>query len=61
MISLEEAYIEAMNCFMFANQVWASGQKERFNDAEAAYQKGKKIYQENFGEKKICEDEKFEF
>jgi len=57
----DEAYIEAMNCFGFANQIWASGQKDRFHDAERAYQKGIEIYQQNFVEKKICEDDDFEF
>jgi hypothetical protein len=61
MSKTDEAYLEAMNCFSFANQIWASGQKDRFNDAEKAYSKGLKIYQENFVEKKICEDDDFEF
>jgi hypothetical protein len=61
MSKTDEAYLEAMNCFSFANQIWAAGQKDRFDDAERAYSKGLEIYNENFVEKKICEDDDFEF
>mgnify|MGYP003333007093 FL=1 len=55
------AYIEAMNCLDFANHIWASRQKEKYEDARKAYEMGVKIYQEKFVEKKICVDDDFEF
>jgi hypothetical protein len=55
------AYIEASTCFEFATQIWRSRIKEKYADAATAFERGMKIYNENFVEKNICEDENFEF
>jgi hypothetical protein len=55
------AYIEAMNCLDFANHIWASRQKEKYEDAQKAYDLGVKIYQEKFVKKNVCAEDDFEF
>lgn len=61
MSDMDAAYIEASSCFEFANQIWRSRDKKRYGDAQRAFDSGMKIYNENFVEKNICEDEEFEF
>lgn len=61
MIASDIAYIEALNCFEFANHIWSSRQAEKYEDAHKAYEMGMKIYNEKFVEKNTCVDDDFEF
>jgi hypothetical protein len=61
MSSIDAAFIEASNCFDFANHIWLSRQKERYDDAKKAFDMGMKIYNEYFAEKNTCAEEEFEF
>lgn len=61
MIETDAAYIEALNCFSFATQIWGAKQVDKYQDAQRAYEMGMKIYRENFVEKKICKEDDFEF
>ena len=61
MSDTDAAFIEASNCFDFANHIWASRQSDKYDDAMKAYELGVKIYQEKFVEKKICDKDDFEF
>ena len=61
MSDTDAAYIEASNCFDFANHIWASRQKDKYEDAQKAYDLGVEIYEKHFAEKKSCVDENFEF
>ena len=61
MSKTDTAFIEASTCFDFANQIWNSRQKERYDDAKRAFDMGMRIYNEYFAEKNACEDENFEF
>ena len=61
MSETDAAYIEASNCFDFANHIWASRQKDKYEDAQKAYDLGVQIYEKYFKEKNTCVDENFEF
>jgi len=61
MLETESAYIEALNCFSFATQIWGAKQVDKYQDAQRAYEMGMKIYRENFVEKKVCKEDDFEF
>lgn len=61
MSDMDAAFIEASNCFDFANQIWASKDKKKYDQAQKSFEAGMKIYNEKFVEKNICEDENFEF
>ncbi len=61
MSDTDAAFIEASNCFDFANHIWASRQKEKYDDAQKAYDLGVKIYEEKFVKKNACVDDDFEF
>ena len=55
------AFIEAVNCFSFATQIWGSKQSDKYEEANRAYEMGMKIYREKFIEKNTCEEKEFEF
>lgn len=61
MSDIDAAYIEASNCFNFASHIWASRQKEKYDEAKKAYDLGVEIYEKHFSEKNTCVDENFEF
>jgi hypothetical protein len=50
-----------MNCLDFANHIWASRQKDKYEDAQKAYDLGVKIYEEKFVKKNVCAEDDFEF
>lgn len=57
---MDLAYIEIMNCFTFANQIWGSHQKDRYEEAQKSWDIGMKLYQEKFLKKNTCEDNNLE-
>jgi hypothetical protein len=61
MSDTDASYLEAMNCFEFAGHIWESRQKDKYEDAQKAYDLGIKIYNEKFVEKNTCVDDDFEF
>lgn len=54
------AFVEIMNCFTFANQIWGAKQKDRFDEAKKAYELGMKIYREKFLQENSCKDNNLE-
>lgn len=61
MSDTDASYLEAMNCLEFANHIWTSRQKDKYEEAQKAYDLGVKIYEEKFLKKNACVDDGFEF